>query len=98
MDWKNLISLGIYKPEIISTVKYLEKHNPNFVDLFINIYKIRIIVNLSIQSNKEHSTREERLKWEREASLAISVEALLNICSVQARQGKARQGKASLFI
>ncbi len=39
---------------------------------------------LSIQSNKEHSTREVKLKWEREASLAISEEEWLNICSVQA--------------
>ncbi len=51
--------------------------------------KIRIIVNfiylyLSIQSNKEHSAREVRIKGEREASLAISEEEWLNICSVQA--------------
>ncbi len=39
---------------------------------------------LSIQSNKEHSAREVRIKGEREASLAISEEEWLNICSVQA--------------
>ncbi len=43
-----------------------------------------INVNVNIQSNKEHSTREVRLKWEREASLAISEEEWLNSCSVQA--------------
>ncbi len=73
-----------------SEIRYLEKHDPNLVDLFIDVYKNkdnRKLVSklyLFIQSNKEHSTRKVRLKWEREASLAISEEEWLNICSVQA--------------
>ncbi len=68
----------------------MEKHNPNLVDLFIEVYKNKdnwklvSKLYLSIQSNKEHSTREVRLKWEREASLGVSEEEWLNICSVQA--------------
>ncbi len=65
-----------------SEIRYLEKHDPNLVDLFIEVYKNkdnRKLVSklyLSIQSDKEHSTREVRIKWEREASLAISEEYL----------------------
>ncbi len=87
MEKKNSFRYLQTKTYFKSEIRYLEKDNPNLVDLFIEVYKNKdnwklvSKLYLSIQSNKEHSTREVRLKWEREASLGVSEEEWLNICS-----------------